>query len=243
MNPQIGFLLFDCMETIVDMKQLPTRQDYALWAYEGSGYEFLWDGFGEFLQLYEEVTEELGRLRPELGEFTLQERFALILDRTCSVAGDGGEKKQAGSGLMHSYWRRYSSECYISGENREALRELAARYPMGIVSNFKVAGGVEELIERLGLGEHFQFIVNSASFGWRKPHPSIYRHALDLAGVRGNQAVFIGDDVEGDCCGPQQAGMRTVLYDPLGRQSTYLGPKIKHLHELAGLFEEWEREK
>jgi putative hydrolase of the HAD superfamily len=44
-----------------------------------------------------------------------------------------------------------------------------------------------------------------------KPHPSIFRAALELMGVRPDEAAMVGDSVPHDVAGAQQAGMRPIL--------------------------------
>jgi putative hydrolase of the HAD superfamily len=228
MKPKI--LLFDCMETLIDMRQLPAQREYALWAYEESGYEKLWDGFEDFLRLYQRASAALESSLPPYKEYELKERFGQILRETTY----SGEKSMVCDALGHSYWRRYSSECFISASNKEVLELLAGEYPLAVVSNFKVRGGVEELLDSLGVGHLFQFVVNSAEFGWRKPHSSIYLHALERAGVEAGAALFIGDDYIGDFEGPQSLGIPTILYDPKNRYPE-AGPRVKSLTALPGM--------
>lgn len=47
------YIFFDCMETLIDLHELPSRSDYARWAFQGSGVEGYWRDFEDFLMLYE----------------------------------------------------------------------------------------------------------------------------------------------------------------------------------------------
>ncbi|MEK7216813.1 MAG: HAD family hydrolase, partial [Chloroflexota bacterium] len=67
----------------------------------------------------------------------------------------------------------------------------AAGHAMGIISNHE--WDLPELIDGLGLGGVFPVVVTSARVGYRKPHPAIYREALDRAGAAPQHAVMIGD--------------------------------------------------
>ncbi len=49
---KIEYLFFDCMETLVDMDNLPETKDYASWSYHGSGVEKYWDDFNHFCEHY-----------------------------------------------------------------------------------------------------------------------------------------------------------------------------------------------
>jgi putative hydrolase of the HAD superfamily len=43
-----------------------------------------------------------------------------------------------------------------------------------------------------------------------KPHPAIYRQALEELGVAPSEAVMVGDDLRADIGGALAAGMRAV---------------------------------
>src|SRR5207249_1587212 len=78
--------------------------------------------------------------------------------------------------------------------------------------------------------------VSSSEHGFMKPHPSIFRAALDLAGVKARESVMVGDSVKQDVEGALRAGMRAILLHrgatPLAAQHV---PVISSLRELPGL--------
>jgi len=55
--------------------------------------------------------------------------------------------------------------------------------------------------------------VGSAKHGKTKPHPAIFRSALEQLGVTAEEAVMIGDSPEDDVVGAQALGMRAFLVD------------------------------
>jgi FMN phosphatase YigB (HAD superfamily) len=46
--------------------------------------------------------------------------------------------------------------------------------------------------------------------GYLKPHRKIFEYALDVVGVRPDEAVFVGDNLTADIGGAQSVGMRAV---------------------------------
>ena len=62
---------------------------------------------------------------------------------------------------------------------------------------------------RAGLADAIDAVVSSPA-GWEKPHPAIYRRALDLARVAPADAFMVGDDPECDIRGAQALGMRAI---------------------------------
>ena len=53
--------------------------------------------------------------------------------------------------------------------------------------------------------------VSSSEHGLMKPHPSIFRAALDLANVPAGESLMVGDSVRQDIDGALAAGMRAIL--------------------------------
>lgn len=53
--------------------------------------------------------------------------------------------------------------------------------------------------------------LSAADVGYLKPHPYIFKHALECIGVAAGEAVFVGDDLHADVGGAQRAGIKAVL--------------------------------
>jgi FMN phosphatase YigB (HAD superfamily) len=53
--------------------------------------------------------------------------------------------------------------------------------------------------------------VSSSEHGYMKPHPSIFRAALQLMDIPASEAVMVGDSVRQDVEGALGIGMRAVL--------------------------------
>lgn len=88
----------------------------------------------------------------------------------------------------------------------DALRSAGAR--LAVCSNWD--WDLPEILDPLGLVDHFDVVVTSARAGVRKPHPHIYRHTLDAVGIRPDEAIFVGDSWEPDVAGPLSLGLRAV---------------------------------
>jgi putative hydrolase of the HAD superfamily len=78
-----------------------------------------------------------------------------------------------------------------------------------------------------------------------KPHPSIYRHALDKLDVAPAEAVFVGDKLRVDVAGPQKIGMRAVLVTSSYRVEAdpEITPdaRIRTIAELPAAIESWDK--
>lgn len=116
------------------------------------------------------------------------------------------------------------------------LRELARRgIKIGLISNsHRSLASFEQHFELDGL---ITAAISSSEHGYLKPHPSIFQAALQLAGVRAEDSMMVGDSVPHDIEGALRVGMRGVLVHR-GEEAadTIPGvPVIRTLSELPSL--------
>lgn len=211
MQNKIEWIFFDCMETLVDMTELPSPRDYAAWAYYGSGTEKLFGSFEEFYILYDKAKKDIDSSLEKCREYEFSRRLQLAAQY---AAGNSLEENEYTKELLYSnYWKNYSERCYVRQDILETLPLLKKEYKLGVVSNFMVSGGIEELLEANGIMDYFDFVVTSIKEGWRKPHINIYDSALKLSGSGYEKILFVGDDYENDYSAPKTLGMSSVLLD------------------------------
>jgi REG-2-like HAD superfamily hydrolase len=118
----------------------------------------------------------------------------------------------------------------------DALRAAGKR--LAVVSNW--GWSAPELLHLLELASHFEAFAISARVGYQKPHPAIFEHALELLGVRPEQAVHVGDNPAADVAGARRAGVEPVLIDRSSRngEGESLGaPVVRDMLELLDLLE------
>jgi len=83
-------------------------------------------------------------------------------------------------------------------------------FRIGAVTNGADNDNSQALIDKGGVRPYLEYIVSSAVYGKRKPHPSIFRAALQYFGLPATKAVMIGDDYEADIVGAGGAGLRSI---------------------------------
>ena len=115
------------------------------------------------------------------------------------------------------------------------LKALKSRgLTLGLISNMDRDGG--EIAADLGLDSYLDLTVTSAEVGVEKPHPGIFKAALERAGTSSDEAVHVGDQLTSDIEGALSAGIRPVLLD---RDRNHRGfsrcPRIESLSELPDL--------
>lgn len=94
----------------------------------------------------------------------------------------------------------------------ETLQELQNRgLKLAIVSNASSGKLIRDAMAHRGLEKYFQVVIVSADVGYRKPHPAIFKLALQELGVKPEKTVMIGDVPAYDVEGPQALGMKSIL--------------------------------
>ncbi len=94
----------------------------------------------------------------------------------------------------------------------EVLQELLNRgLKLGIVSNASSGKLIRDAMLHRGLDKYFQTIIVSADVGYRKPHPAIFRLAMQALGTTAEKSVMVGDVPAYDVEGPQVLGMKSIL--------------------------------
>jgi HAD superfamily hydrolase (TIGR01662 family) len=118
----------------------------------------------------------------------------------------------------------------------EVLRELRARgLTIGLISNTQRC--LASFQAHFALDGLISVRISSAAHGYMKPHPSIFRAALDQAGAAPDEAVMVGDSLPHDIAGARQLGMRGVLVSRSGSPASCPSdvPVITTLRELPPL--------
>jgi putative hydrolase of the HAD superfamily len=91
----------------------------------------------------------------------------------------------------------------------EALRGAGIR--LGVISNW--TWSAPELLHDFDLAHHFESLIISSRVGAQKPHPAIFRRALDELHVNPQRTVHVGDSYTADVVGARRVGIAPVLID------------------------------
>jgi putative hydrolase of the HAD superfamily len=138
------------------------------------------------------------------------------------------------------YWSSSMSIRLIDGVPGmlEGLAQRSIRRAVISNSSF-TADTIQRTLAILGVADRFEFVVSSADYGVRKPHPAIFDAALARLGLERGEAWFAGDNVEYDLKGGLGAGMFTVLFrPPVDEPPGFDGyQRIERWSELAALLD------
>jgi HAD superfamily hydrolase (TIGR01549 family) len=116
-------------------------------------------------------------------------------------------------------------------EARAVLAELRRRgFGLGVISNWDPSA--RQLLAGHDLTDFFDPIVISSEVGSEKPAPEIFRVALQRAGLRGEQCLYVGDNYYDDAVGCRRAGMQALIINRYGRLGT---EEIRDCDFISGL--------
>jgi len=140
-----------------------------------------------------------------------------------------------------AYCRRSGDHAPLRAGAIETLIALRARgLRLGVISNtIQPARHMDDGLLLRGLAGYFPVRVYSSAARVAKPHPQIFRAALDALGVAPECAAYVGDRLHADVAGAQAVGMKGILIEVAHRpeQDPAIAPdaRIKELPELLGV--------
>lgn len=104
---------------------------------------------------------------------------------------------------------------------------------VGVVSN--ADGRIAAALERAGLADRCEVIVDSGVVGVAKPDPGVFRHALEPLGLEAAQTWYVGDTVAYDAAAADAAGLWSWVVDHQGLHTVEHPRRVASLAELADL--------
>ena len=121
-------------------------------------------------------------------------------------------------------------------KNALILERLAARMPLGIISNF--TGNLEVILNEFDLRKYFHSVTESFYVGASKPDRKIFEAALATQHFLPNECIFIGDNPKNDIYPGLDMGMKCVLIHERGKkQECGANAYVEDLGELEGLIQ------
>jgi HAD superfamily hydrolase (TIGR01549 family) len=127
------------------------------------------------------------------------------------MGAEGPRARECAIEIERRWERSHNFDLYDDAlPTLEVLRDQGLK--IGLVSNG--ARDIDEFVADHGLD--VDVAVGSRSHGWTKPHPSIFRAALERLEVEPEEAAMVGDSPEDDIEGAKALGMQAFLLDREG---------------------------
>jgi len=187
-----------------------------------------------------DIEEALSKTKKELDAEGFAEEFGKIPREEFWVRRDSCVLKHLGIGdrkgelarVLDRRWFDFANFKSYSDTQKtlERLRETGLR--TGLISN-----GYEEeirsVLSKAGLStKMFDVVVGADTVHERKPHRDIFAYALRKLQVRPEEAIFVGDRIDTDYKGAEEAGIRSLL---VLREKT--GTELKETRTISRLSE------
>jgi putative hydrolase of the HAD superfamily len=93
----------------------------------------------------------------------------------------------------------------------EVLKQLRPRFQLAVISNFD--GRLRLILQHLGISKFFSQVFISSELGADKPDPEIFRRALKIMHLNGDEVLHVGDDPERDWKAAAAAGLLVFRLD------------------------------
>jgi putative hydrolase of the HAD superfamily len=139
--------------------------------------------------------------RAALGEITEQAHWMEVLKRFKQPASE-----------MQAFQDAFFGGDVIDRGLLGIIRSLRGRVHTGLISN--AWSGLRDYLAREKMIDLFDTLVISAEVGKLKPEAGIFTLALERAGVRAEESIFL-DDFEANIEGCERVGMTGILFkDP-----------------------------
>jgi HAD superfamily hydrolase (TIGR01549 family) len=225
------WIFFDCFNTLIDDFD-PTGDESGLGSLPELAVELgAVARRDDFLAAY-------GQVRPSAAPPHLETDLKTRLHSV--VVGGARLRPDAAAGavqrLLQRWHEEYEPGLRLTPGVAEMLSYWSGKKRFGVISNFYMAGYPQRYLERFGLGPYFEFVLDSAAFGQRKPGPPIFEEALRRAGCAPAQVTFIGDRLDLDIEPAHALGMHAIHLhrgaDRPGDPATPLGlASLQHWRE------------
>jgi len=158
--------------------------------------------------------------------------FVAYTRRIIELMGGTGPAVEAAAREIYDEWAEHQHFFLYDDvpETLKALRERGVR--LGLISNsHRPLASFQSHFELEGL---ISVTVSSSDHGFMKPHPTIFRAALDLMQVPAAEAAMVGDSLAHDVTGARQVGMRGILL-ARGQAREPVEPDVEVIRSLTEL--------
>lgn len=164
---------------------------------------------------YSEINASLWR-KLELGELSREEvlvsRFKLLFDEI-GASCDALEARK-------SYEKNLSLGHYFIDGAPELLETLFGKYKLFLASNGTAAVQIPR-IESSTIEKYFDGIFISEIVGFNKPDARFFERIFaSIKDFSKDETIIVGDSISSDIKGGKNAGIKTCLYNPRGKEIT-----------------------
>ena len=196
--------------------------DHTLWDFEKNSEEtiqYLFDEFKlsrynfsylDFYRKYSYVNKRLWQLY-NAGKINQQQLRHTRFNKT--LRDLGVPVNEIPFELENEYIRICPTKAGVFPFTHETLAYLKSKYTLHIITNgFRESQEIK--ITASNLNPYFSEVITSECTGFAKPDKRIFQHALERANCTAGNCLMVGDNLEADILGAQNAGLDQVFFNP-----------------------------
>jgi putative hydrolase of the HAD superfamily len=203
-SQDLRFIYFDLDDTLLDHKA--AEKAALLYCHDQLA---MFDGLQpeELVSTYRTLNKQLWEAygTGDIDRITLSKRrFEGTLERLGLSDPDPDAFGQVYISVYRKYWG------WVPGA-KMTWEKVRSQWPAGIITN-GFADLQKEKFKRFGFDLSADALVISEEVGYMKPHPAIFEHSAQLAGVSPEQILYVGDSPGSDMKGAAAAGYRTAWF-------------------------------
>lgn len=136
---------------------------------------------------------------------------------------------------IQDFWNIHFPQCFsVNQDTITIIHRIKQHVKVGIITN----GSVERQkakISYTNLDRCFDTVIISEEVGWSKPDKRIFEIALKRLDVDPEDTFFVGDDLEKDIGGCQQAKIKGVWFNPSMRKNDTAIQPYAEIHSMERL--------
>ena len=202
--PKIELITFDLDDTFWDIKSviIAAEKNYRHWLEAKIGKSIKWGTFDEFMSIRQDLIKEIPTLEYDLGllrkklirhhlndHITNQDELNLLIDEA------------------YEFFLEERHKVVFYEEVIGVLENLSSQVMLGVLTN----GNAD--VNKLGIGNLFNFSIASTDVMSNKPGPAHFVRAKEISGIDFQNTLHIGDHPVNDIKGARDLGINTMWFN------------------------------
>ncbi len=115
---------------------------------------------------------------------------------------------------IQDFWNTNFPNCFSINQNTiNIVNTIKMHVKVAIITNGSTQRQIAKIINT-NLNSYFNTIIISEEVGFSKPDKRIFELALNRLNVQPEDALFVGDDIEKDIDGCQNANIQGIWFNP-----------------------------
>ena len=169
-----------------------------------------------------------------IGKITFEEKIVAQIQELFKSLNRKLSKKEA-KALYEKLSPVYKKNLMLYSDVIPCLDLLRKeKYHLGIITNGHPMDQREKLL-KFNIDNYFSPIIISGEIGYAKPDQRIFIHCAKKLNLLPQEIIYVGDLIEMDVIGANNAGMKGVWLNRENRQSNFDIDSITNLSELKSL--------